>query len=109
MKDEKVGEGLNKGRWAVVRKVGEGGFAEVYEVFDLLQNIKARVFSTCAEANEVTPCPFCTSTRGLKLPTSSSLQQALKIEKLDKRGSKAGLLKAEHRVCCYCPPFTDLI
>ena len=35
-KDEKLGEGVDVERWAVVRKIGDGGFAEVYEVRDTL-------------------------------------------------------------------------
>lgn len=34
-KDDRVGE---EERWAVVRKIGDGGFAEVYEVRDTLNN-----------------------------------------------------------------------
>ena len=33
-RDTVLGEGLNTGRWSVVRKIGDGGFAEVYEVRD---------------------------------------------------------------------------
>jgi hypothetical protein len=32
----KIGEGLNTDRWMVQKKLGEGGFAEVYEVSDTL-------------------------------------------------------------------------
>ena len=32
----KIGEGLNLDRWVVVKRLGEGGFAEVYEVTDTL-------------------------------------------------------------------------
>ena len=42
-RDEKVGEGLNRGRWVIERKIGEGGFAEVYEVHDTLLKIKVKV------------------------------------------------------------------
>ena len=34
-RDDRVGEGE---RWAVVRKIGDGGFAEVYEVRDTLDD-----------------------------------------------------------------------
>mmetsp|Transcript_28568 Transcript_28568/g.80539 ORF Transcript_28568/g.80539 Transcript_28568/m.80539 type:complete len:640 (+) Transcript_28568:506-2425(+) len=33
--EQKFGEGLHMDRWSVVRKIGEGQFAEVYEVKDL--------------------------------------------------------------------------
>lgn len=31
---ERVGDGLNLQRWQIIRKIGEGQFAEVYEVAD---------------------------------------------------------------------------
>jgi len=43
-KDECIGQGLSAGRWQVVQKIGDGGFAEVYEVLDL-HNSRARVRS----------------------------------------------------------------
>ena len=44
-KDESVGQEGSK-RWTVIKKIGEGGFAEVYEVFDTSRNIK--VSGTCS-------------------------------------------------------------
>lgn len=41
-KDESIGAGLSAGRWQVVQKIGDGGFAEVYEVMDT-HNGNARV------------------------------------------------------------------
>jgi hypothetical protein len=37
-KDDRLGEAENLQRWAVVRKIGDGGFAEVYEVRDTLND-----------------------------------------------------------------------
>jgi hypothetical protein len=39
-KGTKIGEGLNFSRWVVNKKLGEGGFAEVYEVTDTITNEK---------------------------------------------------------------------
>ena len=44
-RDESIGAGLSAGRWQVVQKIGDGGFAEVYEVLDT-HNGNARVRST---------------------------------------------------------------
>ena len=33
-RDTRIGEGENSGRWSIVRKIGDGGFAEVFEVKD---------------------------------------------------------------------------
>ena len=41
--DQKFGEGLDMDRWLVVRKIGEGQFAEVYEVIDLFEQEEQRV------------------------------------------------------------------
>ena len=41
--DQKFGEGLDMNRWLVVRKIGEGQFAEVYEVIDLFEKDEQRV------------------------------------------------------------------
>jgi serine/threonine protein kinase len=38
-KDEKIGPDGNK-RWSVIKKIGEGGFAEVYEVLNTAKNTK---------------------------------------------------------------------
>lgn len=48
-KEEAVGEGLSKGRWTVVRKIGEGGFAEVYAIKDTLQNVEV-MLDACLES-----------------------------------------------------------
>lgn len=37
---DELGEGLSLNRWKVVRKVGEGQFAEVYECSDALKDNK---------------------------------------------------------------------
>ena len=37
-KEESVGQEGSK-RWTVIMKIGEGGFAEVYEVFDTSRNV----------------------------------------------------------------------
>ncbi|CAL8462189.1 g1720 [Coccomyxa elongata] len=37
-KDVKLGEGVNLQRWAVVKRIGDGGFAEVYEVLDTFKD-----------------------------------------------------------------------
>lgn len=37
-KEEKLGEGVNLQRWSVVKKIGDGGFAEVYEVADAFKD-----------------------------------------------------------------------
>jgi serine/threonine protein kinase len=43
-KDDRLGEGVNLQRWIVLRKIGDGGFAEVYEVKDSFQtDDKARL------------------------------------------------------------------
>lgn len=101
-RDEKIGEGLNRGRWVVERKIGEGGFAEVFEVHDTLQKTKVKnqlagpLLSTHTYAIQV-----AIVSRALAINLFHLLvQQALKIEKIDKRGGKIGLLKAEHRVRC---------
>lgn len=39
-KGTKIGEGLDLSRWLVNKKLGEGGFAEVYEVTDTFSNEK---------------------------------------------------------------------
>ena len=46
-KDVKLGEGVNLQRWAVVKRIGDGGFAEVYEVLDTFKD------------NEKVWCFFC--------------------------------------------------
>lgn len=37
-KDDRLGEGVNLQRWAVEQKIGDGGFAEVYEVRDCFRD-----------------------------------------------------------------------
>ncbi|KAK9906526.1 hypothetical protein WJX75_003368 [Coccomyxa subellipsoidea] len=37
-RDVKLGEGVNLQRWAVVKRIGDGGFAEVYEVTDTFKD-----------------------------------------------------------------------
>ena len=37
---DELGEGLSLNRWKIIRKVGEGQFAEVYEVADALKDNK---------------------------------------------------------------------
>ena len=39
-KGDELGEGLHLNRWKVVRKIGEGQFAEVYEVVDAFKDNK---------------------------------------------------------------------
>ncbi len=39
-KGDELGEGLHLNRWKVVRKIGEGQFAEVYEVVDAFKENK---------------------------------------------------------------------
>lgn len=41
--EQKFGEGLHMDRWGVIRKIGEGQFAEVYEVKDLFSKEDERV------------------------------------------------------------------
>ncbi len=44
-RDLRLGEGVNLLRWAVVKRIGDGGFAEVYEVTDTFKDDeKARLF-----------------------------------------------------------------
>ena len=55
-KDERLGEGVDVERWAVVRKIGDGGFAEVYEVRDTLsddQRVRPKL-GGCASCAAVT-------------------------------------------------------
>lgn len=42
-KGTRIGEGINFQRWQVTKKLGEGGFAEVYEVLDSMTNEKVKV------------------------------------------------------------------
>ena len=44
---DELGEGLSLNRWKLIRKVGEGQFAEVYEVADALRDNR-RVRSSLA-------------------------------------------------------------
>ena len=39
-KGDELGEGLHLNRWKVVKKIGEGQFAEVYEVVDAFKDNK---------------------------------------------------------------------
>ena len=39
-KGDELGEGLHLNRWKVVKKIGEGQFAEVYEVVDAFKENK---------------------------------------------------------------------
>jgi hypothetical protein len=43
-KGTRLGEGLNFSRWLVNKKLGEGGFAEVYEVVDTFSNEKVGTY-----------------------------------------------------------------
>lgn len=45
-KGTRIGEGIHFQRWQVTKKLGEGGFAEVYEVLDSISNEKVNVDST---------------------------------------------------------------
>lgn len=55
-RNDTVGEGLNLQRWRVVRKIGEGQFAEVFEVsstrrlFRLVAAVIRQVTSVLADA-----------------------------------------------------------
>ena len=97
-KDAAVGEGGSQGRWAVVRKVGDGGFAEVYEVKD-----------TFHADERVLARPLCCSShrasslgRAFNVDADACVelwQCALKIDKLDKRrDSRGGTVKPEYKV-----------
>ncbi len=58
---QRVGSGADADRWQVVRKIGEGQFAEVYEVRDMRMDGDARVgpwgCMTCIISMH--PAPLC--------------------------------------------------
>ena len=102
-KDDRLGEAENLQRWAVVRKIGDGGFAEVYEVRDTL-NDDAQVW--CPFRGAWTAFLSFTPGRS-KFPSQTSMvpkcwlvmQFALKIDKPDRRrDARGGTVKAEAKV-----------
>jgi len=50
-KDERIGQEGNR-RWSVIKKIGEGGFAEVYEVLDTSRNSKVCGIMQCQPTQE---------------------------------------------------------
>ena len=89
-KGDELGEGLHLNRWKVVKKIGEGQFAEVYEVVDAFkENKRVRKHSRpplhLGSSNFVPP--RCAE-------AASTAQCALKVE----RTLEAKTVKAEARV-----------
>lgn len=78
-----TGEGAASGRWEVIASLGEGGYAEVYEVRDTLSPEATRV--RLSDPAILCPChaPALSAAASLIIPlTASSLamQYALKVD-----------------------------
>ena len=96
-------EGAVSGRWEVIASLGEGGYAEVYEVRDTLSPEATRV--RLADVANLYPChaPAFSAAASLRIPLTASsvaMQYALKIDTPKvKKDPRLATVRNEAEVC----------